>query len=140
MAGPTRQQRLESLLHREIATVIQRDLRDPRLGFLTITRAVMTADLHEITAYYTVLGDATQRRTAARALADAVGYVQRAYAPVVRTRLLPKLRFEYDDKENRRVEMEELIRKARASDPDEGASVPDQGAVEPDGGTGAPPA
>lgn len=132
MPGPTRQQRLESLLHREIATVIQRDLRDPRLGFLTITRAVMTADLHEVTAYYTVLGDAAQRRTAARALADAVGYVQRAYAPVVRTRLLPRLKFAYDDNEGKRFEMEDLIRRARASDPDEGAT--------PEPGPNAPPA
>ncbi len=131
MPGPTRQQRLESLLHREIATVVQRDLRDPRLGFLTITRVVMTSDLHDVTAYYTVLGDATQRRTAGRALADAVGFVQRAYAPVVRTRLLPRLKFEYDDKEGKRTEMEDLIRRARATDPDEGqgtAAVPDANA------------
>jgi len=120
MPGPTRKLRLESLLHREIATVIQRDLRDPRLGFLTVTRVEMSDDLQLVTAFYTVLGGDSQRRTVARALDDAVGYVERAYAPVVRTRLLPRLRFAYDDREAKRQDMDELIRRARSTDPDGG--------------------
>ena len=62
MAAPTRKQRLESLLHREIATIVQQQLRDPRIGFLTITRVEMSADLHLVTAYFTIFGDAKQRR------------------------------------------------------------------------------
>lgn len=118
MAAPTRKQRLESLLHREIATIVQRELRDPRIGFLTITRVEMSPDLHLVTAYFTIFGDAKQRRLAEKAMQDAVPYVQRAYAPVVRTRLLPQLSFKYDDQEAKRSELDELIRKARASDPD----------------------
>lgn len=114
----SRKQRLESLLHREIATTIQRDLRDPRIGFLTITRAELSDDLHLVTAYYTVLGTEAQKRTAARALANAVGFVQRAYAPAIHTRLLPMLSFVYDDREAKRQNMDDLIRRARASDPD----------------------
>ena len=118
MAAPTRKQRLESLLHREIATIVQQQLRDPRIGFLTITRVEMSADLHLVTAYFTIFGDAKQRRLAEKAMVDAVPYVQRAYAPVVRTRLLPQLMFKYDDQEAKRSELEHLIRKARATDPD----------------------
>ena len=118
MAAPTRKQRLESLLHREIATIVQQQLRDPRIGFLTITRVEMSADLHLVTAYFTIFGDAKQRRLAEKAMVDAVPYVQRAYAPVVRTRLLPQLMFKYDDQEAKRSELENLIRKARATDPD----------------------
>lgn len=122
MAAPTRKQRLESLLHREIATTIQRELNDPRIGFVTITRVEMTADLHQVTAFFTVLGTEAQRRTATRALQDARAYVQRAYAPAVRTRLLPQLSFAYDDRENKRVGMDELIHRARQTDPDGGAN------------------
>lgn len=118
MPAPARKNRLESLLHQEIATTVQRELRDPRLGFLTITRVEMTDDLHQVTAFFTVLGDEKQRRLAAKALADAAPFVQRRYAPVVRTRLLPTLRFAYDDREEKRTSMEDLIRKARESDPD----------------------
>ncbi len=55
-SGPSRKARLESLLHREIATCIQRELKDPRIGFITVTRVELTADLHQVNAYYTVFG------------------------------------------------------------------------------------
>jgi ribosome-binding factor A len=118
--GPGRKARLESLLHREIATTVQQELRDPRLGFITIVRVEMTADLQQVTAFWTMLGDPAARRLAAQALEQARGFVQRSYAPVVKTRLLPTLRFSYDDSEDRRRGMDDLIRQARATDSDRG--------------------
>jgi ribosome-binding factor A len=122
MPAPSRKNRLESLLHQEIATTVQQELRDPRIGFLTITRVEMTDDLHEVTAYFTILGDEKQRRLAGKALDAAAPFVQRRYAPTIRTRLLPRLKFAYDDREEKRTSMEDLIRKARSSDPDAGAT------------------
>jgi ribosome-binding factor A len=122
MTAPTRKQRLESLLYREIATTVRQGLEDPRLRVVTITRVEMTADLHNVKAYFTVLGGPSQRTQAQRALDQARGYVQRAYAPAVRTRLLPQLTFAYDDREEKRQEMDELIRRARSTDTDRGAS------------------
>jgi len=127
MPGPTRKQRLESLLHREIATCIQRDLRDPRLGFVTVTRVEMTNDLHQVKAFYTIYGNENQKRTAARALHDAVGFVQRAYAPVIRTRMLPILSFAYDDAEQKRQVMDDLIKRARLTDPNPETAAPEMG-------------
>jgi ribosome-binding factor A len=119
--GPSRKARLASLLHREIATCLQRDLKDPRLGFLTVTRVELSDDLKKVTAYYTLLAPDSKRRLVAAALESARGYVQRYYAPVVKTRLLPILTFAYDDLEQRRQGMDALIRAARATDPDGGA-------------------
>jgi ribosome-binding factor A len=119
--GPSRKARLESLLHREIATCIQREVRDPRIGFITVTRVEMSADLHQVTAYYTIFGPPAARRLAAQALASATGFIQRSYAPVVKTRLLPILTMAYDDAEARRGSMDDLIRQARATDSDGGA-------------------
>jgi ribosome-binding factor A len=119
--GPSRKDRLESLLHREIATCIQLELRDPRIGFITITRVEMTADLHQVTAFYTVLGTPVQQRLAAAALDHARGFIQRSYAPAVHTRLLPTLRFSHDDAQAKQMAMAEIIRAARATDPDGGA-------------------
>lgn len=118
--GSSRKARLESLLHREIATCVQQELRDPRLGFVTVLRVELTADLHQATAYWSMIGSESERRLAAQALEASRGFVQRAYAPVVKTRLLPTLRFLYDDSEERRQGMEALIRQARATDPDQG--------------------
>ena len=119
-SGPSRKSRLESLLHREIATCVQRELRDPRIGFITITRVEMTADLHSVKAYFTVLGTPAERRLATAALKQATGFVQRYYAPAIKTRILPTLTFAYDDAEEKRTGMDELIRQARASDSDHG--------------------
>ena len=118
--SPNRKARLESLLHREIATCVQQELRDPRLGFITVVRVEMTADLHSVTAYWTLLGDPGQRRLASAALEQARGFVQRHYAPVVKTRMLPTLSFAYDDADDRRRGMDDLIRKARSTDSDLG--------------------
>lgn len=120
-SGPSRKARLESLLHREVATCVQQELRDPRLGFITILRVELTADLQAATAYYTLLGPQSDRRLAQQALDQAAGFVRRRFAPVVKTRLLPSLRFAYDDADERRQGMAELIRQARATDPDAGA-------------------
>jgi ribosome-binding factor A len=120
-SGPSRKSRLESLLHREIATCVQRELRDPRIGFITITRVELSEDLHVVKAYYTILGEPVARRLAATALTQATGFVQRYYAPSVKTRSLPLLTFVYDDVEEKRSTMSELIRQARATDSDGGA-------------------
>ncbi len=120
MPTSNRKQRLESLLHREIATTIQRELKDPRIGLVTITRVEMTEDLHNVKAFYTVYGNPAQRRSATRALDDARSYVQNAYAPVLRTRLLPILTFAYDENEIKRQKMDELISRARSTDSDGG--------------------
>lgn len=119
-SGPSRKARLESLLHREIATCIQQQLKDPRIGFITVTRVELSEDLHQVKAFYTVFGTPSERRQAGHALEQAKGYIQRQYAPVVKTRMLPLLSFAYDEVETQRSEMDDLIRKARATDTDGG--------------------
>ncbi len=118
--APSRKARMESMLRREIALCVQQELRDPRLGLVTIVRAEMTGDLHQVKAYYTVLGTATQRRLATQALEAARGFIQSRYAKSVQTRLLPILTFAYDDTEDRRHGMDDVIRRARATDSDAG--------------------
>ncbi|MFW5698903.1 MAG: 30S ribosome-binding factor RbfA [Planctomycetota bacterium] len=135
MPAPSRKQRLESLLRREIAGTINTEMRDPRLGFITITRCELTADLQQVTAYYTVLGDSGQRRLAEHALRSARGFLERRYAPQVKLRRLPRLSFAYDSAEAQRNEMEALIRQARQSDPD---STPEPPASEPQDGSDRP--
>lgn len=125
-----RKAKMESLLLREIAVCVQHELRDPRLGFITITRVVMTDDLHQVKAHFTVLGDATARKLATQALQAARPFVQRAYAKVVHTKTLPQLSFVYDDVQFKHATMDDLITKARQSDTDQGA-VPEPPVADP---------
>lgn len=137
MPAPTRQQRLASLLHREIASAV-RGLDDPRIGMVTITRVEMTGDLQQVTAFWTVLGGLRERKLAEHALASARGFVRTSYAPAVRTRLLPALLFSFDDREEKRAAMQEIIQRARRTDADHGekpeppAADPSEPAVESD--------
>ena len=118
MGGGSRKVRLESLLHREIATVINNEVRDPRIGFITITRVEMTSDLQSVTAYYTLFNsNDVQKRTAAKALSSVRNFVQRHYAPHLRMRHVPRLDFAYDEQMVKRNSIDDLIREARASDP-----------------------
>lgn len=136
MPPPTRQQRLASFLHREIATAV-RGLDDPRIGFVTITRVEVSGDLQLATAYWTVLGGARERNLAGHALESARGFIRTAYAPAVRTRLVPDLRFSFDDREEKRERMNEVIGRARRTDPDHGQQ-PEPPAAEPGSPAGQP--
>ena len=130
MPTNSRKAKLESVLQQEIAICVQQELKDPRIGFVTIVRVVLSDDFHECKAYYTVLGDEKKRRLAAQALLHARGFIQGRYADVVKTRRLPKLEFVYDDAELKRQTMNDLIRKARLTDTD-GGSMPTPSTPEP---------
>lgn len=130
MATPGRKERLESLLHEEIATCVQREVDDPRCGMVTITRVEMTGDLHHVKAYYSVFGDGTAQARAARVLEGMVPVVQSYYAKAIRTRLLPLLTFVSDQQEVRRFDLDALITQARKTDSDGGA-IPEPAADKP---------
>jgi ribosome-binding factor A len=136
MPAPTRQQRLASLLHREIATAV-RGLDDPRMGLVTITRVELTGDLQLVTAYWTVLGGMRERKLAEHALESARPHLRRTYAPAVRTRLVPDLRLLFDDREQKRDRMDEIISRARRTDPD-GGTIPEPAAPDPTDPKAAP--
>ncbi len=139
MPTNSRKAKLESVLRQEIAICVQQELKDPRLGFVTILRVLLSDDFHEAKAYYTVLGDQKQRRLAEQALNHARGYIQRQYADVVKTRLLPQLSFVYDDAEFKRQTMSDLIRHARESDTDGGANPTPATLEKPPGAPELPP-
>ena len=111
--GRRRNARLESLLKREIATMVTQELRDPRLGFITVTRCEVSKDLSRVTAFYTVFGDRSKQRRTAEALDSAAPYIQRGYAKLVHRRRLPVLRFEPDDDEERRRDLERTLEATR---------------------------
>jgi len=130
MPTNSRKAKLESVLQQEIAICVQQELKDPRIGFVTIVRVVLSDDFADCKAYYTVLGDVKKRKLAAQALLHARGFIQGRYADVVKTRRLPKLEFVYDDAELKRQTMNDLIRMARLTDTDGGA-VPTPATPEP---------
>lgn len=112
-----RRERISSSLRSEIAEIIQRDLRDPRLGFISVTRVEPTEDLKEAVVHVSILGSETEQRTSLRGLRAAAGFMQGLIADRMRLRNTPVLRFELDESIRKHMELEELLKRARSGNP-----------------------
>ena len=118
--GGPRMRRVNELLREVIADEVAR-LKDPGLGFVTITGVDTTPDLRAARVYYTVLGEPEQREETQAALRRATSRIRAATGDQVRLKYLPTLEFEYDEAIERGLRMEQLLRTLGEEDePDEG--------------------
>jgi ribosome-binding factor A len=79
-----------------VAEILSRGLKDPRVGFVTVTRVELTSDQSLARVYVGILGDAAQRRRSLEGLAHSAGFVRRELGRRLRSRTLPELRFVFD--------------------------------------------
>ena len=91
-----RRERLAGELRDEIAQIVSRGLKDPRIGFVTVTRVELSVDLGHAKAFVSVLGSEDQRRASMAGLKQATGFVRREVGRRIRMRVLPELQFVYD--------------------------------------------
>jgi len=91
-----RSHRVGEAIHKEISQILGRGLKDPRIGFVTLTAVDVTADLSIAKIYYTVIGDEKVRRDTARGLEKAAPFIRRELAQQLRMRHTPSLVFKYD--------------------------------------------
>lgn len=101
--------RVNELLREVIADEVAK-LKDPGLGFVTITGVDTAPDLRTARVYYTVLGEDEQREETQAALERATSRIRAATGEQVRLKYLPTLDFEYDESVERGLRMEELLR------------------------------
>ncbi len=120
--------KVNGALHHVIAEEVER-LKDPGLGFVTITGVDTSPDLHNAQVYYSVLGDEAQHRDTAAALERAGPRLRAVAARQVRMKFLPELHFTLDESIERGMRMEELLRRLREEQDEAG----DPG-VDPPGG------
>ena len=111
-----RRDKLCSFLREEIAQILQRELKDPRIGFITVLGVDPTEDLKEAIVRVSLMGSDSEQRTTMRGLEAARGYIQNLLATRVRLRNTPQLRFVQDDSIKKAMEMETLLRKAGEED------------------------
>jgi len=91
-----RQQQVGEYLREEISQIVQRDLNDPRLGIVSITRVDMSPDLRYARAHVSVLGTDEEFGNALKALRGASGFIRHQLRPRMRLRHIPELTFESD--------------------------------------------
>ena len=89
----SRLQRVNQLIREEISHLIQRELKDPRIGFVTVTEVDVAKDLRTAKVYVSVLGSETQWQSSLQALESARGFIRSWLLPRLRLRAVPHLTF-----------------------------------------------
>ncbi len=111
----SRSERLASQIQRELARLIQSELKDPRLSMPSILEVQVSKDLGYARVYFSVL-DPEAAEDSLAALTSASGYLQREIGKVLKSRITPRLSFVYDDTDIRGRQLSDLIDSALASD------------------------
>ncbi len=115
MASP-RVRKIADRIQVIVAEMLERRIKDPRLGFVTVTEVRLTGDAQNATIYYTVLGaDADQQATAA-ALESAKGLLRSEVGKQLRMRHVPSLAFEFDGIPESARHLDEVLARAREAD------------------------
>jgi ribosome-binding factor A len=120
MAQGSRPERVGDQIRQELSVLIAREVHDPGIGFLTITRVKVTPDLQQARVFYTTIGDEKTRKETARALGRATPFLRRRVGGRLRLKNVPILEFSYDDSIERQDRIEKImldIQAERAANP-----------------------
>jgi ribosome-binding factor A len=116
MSDPAKVRRHAERVRELVASAVRTQIKDPRLGMLTITDARITADLREATVFYTVLGDAEAKAGTAAALDSAKGMLRGTVGRALGLRHSPSLAFVLDDVQDHVKHIDDLLAEARQRD------------------------
>jgi ribosome-binding factor A len=110
-----RAERLGELVLAEISRMIVRDLKDPRIGFVTLTRVDMSDDLRHGKVFISMLGSAQEKAQTLQGLASATGYIRRQLGRVLQLRYTPEITFLVDDSLEHGAKIAQLLRQLHTS-------------------------
>ncbi len=109
---PHRIERVNNLIRQEICELLQRQVKDPRLGnFVTITEVSTSADLKHAKIFVSCIGNEVEKKEILSILAGASGFFRKELAKRTRLRYIPELSFRWDDSIERGAHLQELIDK-----------------------------
>jgi ribosome-binding factor A len=112
----SRKLRIEELIQREIAILIQQEVKDPRIGMVTVSSVDISPDLKHAKVFVTLLNNEKDRNTSITALNHAARYLRHELARRIYLKTIPEIRFVYDESIARGVRLTELINNAVAGD------------------------
>ena len=120
--------RLGEQIRQDLGDLLAREVQDPGIGFITITRVRVTEDLLQARVFYTALGDQDDAKKTARALDRALPFLRRALGERLRLRRVPELSFAVDEAVGHQARVEELLEQIKR---DEAAHAADRPAAPP---------
>ncbi|MCS0543511.1 MULTISPECIES: 30S ribosome-binding factor RbfA [Bacillaceae] len=92
-----RPNRVGEQMKKELSDIIGRKIKDPRIGFVTVTDVQVTGDLQQAKVFISVLGDEEQRQNTLKGLAKAKGFIRSEIGQRIRLRKTPEILFEFDE-------------------------------------------
>ena len=116
MGQGSRPDRVGDQIRAEVSQLIARELRDPGIGFITITKVQVSPDLQHARVYYTTLGDKGARKNTDRALERASPFMRRQLGQRLRLRRTPELEFIFDESIAHQDRIEQLLQELNATD------------------------
>jgi len=112
----TRTERLADLIREEVSRLLLREIKDPRIGFVTITGATVSPDLRNVRIFVSVLGGEESREATLEALRSASGFIQRALFRNLRLRNSPTVAFQFDASLEYGERIERVLRQIHESE------------------------
>ena len=89
--------RVQEALRQEISKIVHSEMKDPRIGFITITKVDLTKDLRYARIYFSILGEDKDKKLALRGLNNAKGYIKGLLADRIKLRFMPEIAFAIDE-------------------------------------------
>ena len=114
--------RVQEAIRQEVSNIVREQIRDPRLGFLTITGVELTNDLRYARIYFSVLGDEKAKRLALRGLNSAKGYIKGLLGDRIKLRYMPDIEFKIDETLERTQHIYDLFEKIKKEKKDDAGS------------------
>jgi ribosome-binding factor A len=115
MSQGSRADRVADQIRTELGLLLTREVHDPGIGFVTLTRVQVSADIQQARVFYTVLGDEKARRDCARALERAMPFLRRQLGSRLHVKRVPELKFQYDESIAGQDRIEQLLNEIRAN-------------------------
>lgn len=110
-----RVERVTQAIKRELSNIIHDELKDPRIGFVTLTRVELTKDLRIAKIYYSVLGSDKEKKNSSIALESAKGFMRRLIGERIDLRFIPELIFKEDRSIEYSIYIEQELEKLKKS-------------------------
>jgi ribosome-binding factor A len=108
-----RLERVEGQLKKEISKILQEDLKDPRIGFVTITRINLTGDLRYARIYFSILGDDAAKEESLKGIKSAKGFIRKLIAERMNLRYVPELYFKLDNSLEYSINLEKTFERIK---------------------------
>ncbi len=105
-----RSEKVADLIQKEVSQMLLRSIKDPRIGFVTITKVTVSEDCRSARVYFSVAGTLAERESSEKGLNSATGYVRKELGRRLRLRYTPEIVFQFDPSIEYAIHMEEVIR------------------------------